>query len=104
MMRAVYFYDALTRQFTKVDLIGEEEKVPDNATLIQPINEDGTGMYDPRWDGEKWISKTYEEWESEQPVEPEPEEPVKEPTTEQLMINQLGIRVAKLEEQNKEGA
>lgn len=104
MMRAAYFYDAFTGAFTKVDLIGEEAKVPDNATLIQPINEDGTGMYDPKWDGEKWVGKSYEEWEAEQPSDSDEEEPV-EPapvcTTEQQMINMLGIQVAKLEAQIK---
>lgn len=103
-MNVVYLYDPKTKLFTSSMIIYSEADKPDNSTYIEPINPDHTGMYDPKWDGKKWVGKSYEEWAAEQPDDPDNEEPV-EPapvcTTEQRMINLLGIQVAKLEAQNK---
>ena len=62
-MKAIYFYDTKTKIFTSVDLIADDEDVPANATDIQPIAEDGTGLYDPKWDGKKWVGLTADEYE-----------------------------------------
>lgn len=62
-MKAVYFYDFKTKIFTSVDLIADDEDVPANATDIQPIAEDGTGLYDPKWNGQEWVGLTADEYD-----------------------------------------
>lgn len=73
-MKCVYLYDENTKLFTNSWLITDDANVPANSTEIEPINKDGTGMYDPRWDGEKWVGKTYEEWNEDNPEEAGEEE------------------------------
>ena len=103
-MKAIYYFDEKTRSFIGSDIIADDTAVPENATLIEPINDDLTGMYDPTWDGTKWVGITQEQWENKHKYDPQPDVPELAPTPEQLMINQLGLRVAKLEQQSKEGA
>lgn len=103
-MAVIYYFDKKTRKLTSSDIIADGAAMPDNCTTIQPINEDGSGMYDPTWNGTAWIGLTQEQWENAHKDDPKPDVPTSAPTPEQLMINQLGLRVAKLELQNKEGA
>lgn len=104
-MKAIYYFDEKTRRFVGSDVIAENAVVPENATLVEPINDDLTGMYDPTWNGVKWVGITQEQWENEHKDDPQPDMPAPVPTPEQLAINQLGLRVAKLEQsQSKEGA
>lgn len=58
----IYYFDEKTKEFTYTDVIGESSEVPENATTIAPVNDDGTGMYAPKWDGAKWVSMTVEEY------------------------------------------
>ena len=103
-MTAVYYFDEQTKIFTFSEII-KRTKIPDNATTIQPINDDGSGMYDPTWNGYKWIGLTKEDYDKKHKNDTQPDVPAPAPTPEQLMINQLGLRVAKLEQsQSKEGA
>ncbi|HJE96312.1 MAG TPA: hypothetical protein K8V00_01710 [Ligilactobacillus acidipiscis] len=103
-MKAIYYFDEKTRRLIGSDVIADDAAVPENATLIEPINDDQTGMYDPTWNGVKWVGITQEQWENEHKDDPQPDTPKPAPTPEQMMINQLGLRVAKLEQQSKEGA
>lgn len=72
-MKAIYFYDSKTKIFTSVDLIADDEDVPANATDIQPIAEDGTGLYDPKWDGQKWVGLTADEYDEAHKDDPLPD-------------------------------
>lgn len=103
-MAVIYYFDKKTRKLTSSDIIADGAAMPDNCTTIQPINEDGSGMYDPTWNGVKWVGITQEQWENEHKDDPQPDVSAPAPTPEQMMINQLGLRVAKLEQQSKEGA
>lgn len=104
-MKAIYYFDEKTRIFIGSDVIADDAAVPENATLVEPINDDLTGMYDPTWDGTKWVGITQEQWENKHKDDPQPGMTITSPSPEQLMINQLGLRVAKLEQsQSKEGA
>lgn len=104
-MQAIYYFDKNTKEFTGSDIIAGNATIPDNATTIQPINDDGSGMYDPTWNGYKWIGLTKEDYDKKHKNDTQPDVPAPAPTPEQLMINQLGLRVAKLEQsQSKEGA
>jgi hypothetical protein len=103
-MKAIYYFDEKTRIFIGSDAIADDAAVPENATLVEPINDDLTGMYDPTWDGNKWVGITQEQWENKHKDDPKPGMARTSPSPEQLMINQLGIRIAQLELQIKEGA
>ena len=104
-MQGIYYFDKQTRRFTFSDIIADSASIPENATTVEPISDDGSGMFDPTWDGTKWVGITQEQWENKHKDDPKPDLPAPAPTPEQLMINQLGIRVAKLEQsQSKEGA
>lgn len=59
----IYCFDKATKKFVYTDVIGENTAVPENATTIAPVNDNGTGMYAPTWDGTKWVSMTKEEYE-----------------------------------------
>lgn len=58
----IYYFDEKTKEFTYTDVIGESSEVAENATTIAPVNDDGTGMYAPKWDGTKWVPITVEEY------------------------------------------
>lgn len=60
-MKTIYFYDVNTKLFMYSDLIKDEVEIPVNATTIQP-EADGRGMYDPTWDGEKWVELSESDW------------------------------------------
>lgn len=59
----IYCFDKVTKKFVYTDIIGENTAVPENATTIAPVNDNGTGMYAPTWDGAKWVPMTKEEYE-----------------------------------------
>lgn len=97
-MKAIYFYDPQTMLFTKVDLISDDAELPANCTEIEPINENGTGMYDPRWDGAKWISMTVEDYEEKHKNDLKPDEEKHDPTPQEQAITGLAQQIA---DQNK---
>lgn len=59
----IYCFDEVTKKFIYTDVIEESSEVPENATTIAPVNDNGTGMYAPTWDGTKWVSMTKEEYQ-----------------------------------------
>lgn len=102
-MKAVYFYDPKTKIFNSVDLIADDEEMPANATDIQPIAEDGTGLYDPKWDGKKWVGLTADEYEDVHKDDPllDGEIPVGPSNIEQALTS-LGKQYADTEEEIKQ--
>lgn len=72
-MKAVYFYDPKTKIFNSVDLIADDEEMPANATDIQPIAEDDTGLYDPKWNGQEWVGLTADEYDEAHKNDPLPD-------------------------------
>ena len=60
-MKTIYFYDVSTKSFMYSDLIKDEVEIPLNSTTIPP-EADGRGMYDPTWDGEKWVELSESDW------------------------------------------
>lgn len=87
-MKVIYQYDPETKLFTGVDIIDDSEEIPANATDVEPIGEDGAGLYDPKWDSEKWVGKTQEEWEEENPDVPE------DPTPNEQAITALTLQLS----------
>lgn len=103
-MTVIYYFDKKTKLFISSEIIKEGTEIPENATTVKPVNDDGSGMFDPAWNGYKWIGLTQEDYEKKHKDDPQPDTPKPTPTQEQIMLNQLGLRVAKLEQQSKEGA
>lgn len=69
----IYCFDKATKKFIYTDVIEESSEVPENATTIAPVNDDGTGMYAPTWDGTKWVSMTKEEYQEKYEQQQVPE-------------------------------
>ena len=95
-MKGIYLYDENTKKFIGSDVIEKGEEMPANATEVAPLNEDGTGMYDPKWDGEKWVGKSYEEWAKENPTE------AHEPSDIEQALTKLSEQLAEEQEQLNE--
>lgn len=101
-MKAIYFYDPKTKIFISTDVISDSADLPENCTTVQPINEDGSGMYDPTWDGEKWVGLTQEEFNDSHKDDPKPEVPPTEPSDVQKSITLLAQDLATIKKQNKQ--
>lgn len=101
-MKAIYFYDSKTKLFTSVDIIDDSADLPENSTTIQPINEDGSGMYDPKWDGKKWVSLTKDEFDEAHKDDPEPDNPQIGPSDVQRAITALAQQLSTIQEQNEQ--
>lgn len=58
----IYCFDD-TKRFAYTDVIADDVPVPVNATIMPPVNADGTGMYAPTWNGTNWVSMSQEEFQ-----------------------------------------
>ncbi|WP_436667986.1 hypothetical protein [Latilactobacillus sakei] len=100
-MKTIYFYDTSTKSFMYSDLIKDEVEIPVNATTIQP-EVDGRGMYDPTWDGEKWVELSESDWiakhknDPQEPANPSDTDSTSEPNT----VDQLKLMVGNLVAEN----
>lgn len=72
-MQVVYTFNLETKIFDEVKIVNDDYELQENETLVAPLDEDGSGMYEPKWDGKKWIGLTKEEFDKKYP--PEPSEP-----------------------------
>lgn len=101
-MKSIYFFDPQTKIFTSVDFIGNDEELPANCTTIQPVNKDGSGMYDPKWDGKKWVSLTQDEFNEAHKDDSEPNIPQVEPSDVQKALTALAQQFATIKKQNEQ--
>lgn len=84
-------YDATTKIFNGYVEVVDEKNVPANATLVKP-----DGIVQPyTWDGSKWTGQRTSDFETEHLADGVTES--NSPTTEQQMINALGLQVANLQ-------
>lgn len=92
----IYFYDE-NKKFISYDVIDDAAEVPANATLVEPVDENGVGLYDPTWNEttNSWDSLTEEEWKKKYTTE----QPKPEPTQEEQAAAQQMLLMADL--QNK---
>lgn len=97
-MKIVYVFDASTKAFVETKIVDEEYQLQSNETFVAPISEDGTGLYDPVWNGTTWSSLTKEEWLAKQPVNDGPD--IKSgPTEAEQMQAQQVVMIANLTKQ-----
>lgn len=73
-MRYIFFYNEETFEYIGVDTIADNAQVPANATLIEPVDENGMGLYDPVWNTgtQTWTGISESEWLKKHGVTEEP--------------------------------
>lgn len=76
-MKTIYIYDEETKAFLRPHFLAEDETAPANSTDVAPVAEDGSGLYEPKWNGSSWDSLTAEEFLKKYPI------PAPEPTADQ---------------------
>lgn len=73
-MRYIFFYNEETFEYIGADTIADNAQVPANATLLEPVDENGVGLYDPVWNTEKqiWEGVSESEWLKKHGITEEP--------------------------------
>ncbi len=105
----IYYFDD-TKRFAYTDVIADGTPVPENATMIAPVNTDGTGMYAPSWNGTAWVSMTKEEFDKEFAQQQRPDNvPAVTPAEKQeaqqmLTVAKLQVDVDALKKSQEQGA
>lgn len=105
----IYYFDD-TKCFAYTDVIADGTPVPENATMIAPVNTDGTGMYAPSWNGTAWVSMTKEEFDKEFAQQQRPDNvPAVTPAEKQeaqqmLTVAKLQADVDALKKSQEQGA
>lgn len=97
-MKVVYVFDASTKAFVETKIVDEEYQLQSNETLVVPISGDGTGLYNPMWNGTSWDSLTKEEWLAKQPANDGPDIKSGPTEAEQLQAQQV-VTIANLTKQ-----
>ena len=90
-MRYVFFYKDETNEYMGADTIADNAQVPANATLVEPVDENGVGLYDPVWNTETktWTGISESEWLKKHGI-------VEEPTLEQKLQAKQTVLIAGL--------
>ena len=90
-MRYIFFYNEETFEYIGADTIADNAQVPANATLVEPVDENGVGLYDPVWNTETktWAGISESEWLKKHGV-------AEEPTLEQKLQAKQTVLIAGL--------
>lgn len=90
-MKYIFFYNKETFEYIGTDTIADNAQVPANATLVEPVDENGVGLYDPVWNSvkQRWEGITEDEWKARNGV-------VEEPSLEQKLQAKQTVLIAGL--------
>lgn len=90
MMRYIFYYNE-NNEYIGVDELEIGAEIPSNATTVEPVDENGVGLYDPVWDSEKqtWTGISESEWLKKHGV-------VEEPSLEQKLQAKQTVLIAGL--------
>jgi len=92
----VYVFDAGSKEFLTTKVVRNDYNPLGNETTVAPT----PGLYTPIiWNGNAWIGTDEKTWQSQQEAERQADQkanPVA-PSSEQQMINALGLQVASLQ-------
>ena len=90
-MRYIFFYNEETFEYIGADTIADNAQVPTNATLLEPVDDNGMGLYDPVWNTETktWTGISESEWLKKHGI-------VEEPTLEQKLQAKQTVLIAGL--------
>lgn len=90
-MRYIFFYNEKTFAYIGADTISDNAQVPANATTVEPVDENGVGLFDPVWNSvkQRWEGITEDEWKTKHGV-------VEEPSLEQKLQAKQTVLIAGL--------
>ncbi|MBE5066902.1 hypothetical protein INF23_04695 [Ligilactobacillus salivarius] len=90
-MRYIFFYNEETFEYIGADTIADNAQVPANATLLEPVDDNGIGLYDPVWNTgtQTWTGISESEWLKKHGV-------VEEPSLEQKLQAKQTVLIAGL--------
>ena len=73
-MRYIFFYNEETFEYIGADTIADNAQVPANATTVEPVDENGIGLYDPVWNigTQTWTGISESEWLKKHGIAEEP--------------------------------
>lgn len=90
MMKYIFYYNE-NNEYIGVDELEIGAEIPSNATTVEPVDENGVGLYDPVWNTEKqiWEGISESEWKEKHGV-------VEEPSLEQKLQAKQTVLIAGL--------
>lgn len=95
----IFFYDEETFEYIGADTIADNAQVPANATIVEPVDENGVGLYDPVWSIEKqiWEGISESEWLKKHGIAEEPSLEQKLQAKQTVLIAGLAKNVQSLQ-------
>lgn len=89
-MKYIFYYNE-NNEYIGVDELEIGAEIPSNATTVEPVDENGVGLYDPVWNTEKqiWEGISESEWKEKHGV-------VEEPSLEQKLQAKQTVLIAGL--------
>ena len=98
-MRYIFFYKDGTNEYMGADTIADNAQVPANATLVEPVDENGIGLYDPVWNTETktWAGISESEWLKKHGIAEEPSLEQKLQAKQTVLIAGLAKNVQSLQ-------
>ena len=89
-MRYIFYYNE-NNEYIGLDKLEINAEIPSNATTVEPVDENGIGLYDPVWNKETqtWTGISESEWLKKHGV-------VEEPTLEQKLQAKQTVLIAGL--------
>ena len=73
MMKYIFYYNE-NNEYIGFDKLEVDAEIPSNATTVEPVDENGVGLYDPVWNTEKqtWTGISESEWLKKHGIAEEP--------------------------------
>ena len=89
-MKYIFYYNE-NNKYIGFDKLEVDVEIPSNATTVEPVDENGVGLYDPVWNTEKqiWEGISESEWKEKHGV-------VEEPSLEQKLQAKQTVLIAGL--------
>ena len=90
MMKYIFYYNG-NNEYIGFDKLEVDAEIPSNATTVEPVDENGIGLYDPVWNTEEqiWEGISESEWLKKHGV-------VEEPSLEQKLQAKQTVLIAGL--------
>ena len=73
MMKYIFYYNE-NNEYIGFDKLEVDAEIPSNATTVEPVDDNGIGLYDPVWNTEKqiWEGVSESEWLKKYGIAEEP--------------------------------
>jgi hypothetical protein len=101
-MQQIYFYNPETKAFTHTDLIAADAVVPDAATKVRPVDNNGNFLLDPVWNGTSWVGLSTEDFAAKHKVNDLKGGRTPIPTTQDLISVALTDQMIQMQKTSKQ--